>query len=363
MAGRAGMVSGRVIVVDDDPHVLSSTVRILEEFGLTAFPFHNGYQALEKFQSEPVDAVLSDIKMPSITGIELLEKIHGLDRETPVILMTAYADMNVAIAAIQKGAFDFILKPYEPLHLVNALKKALEFKRLVQVEKDYKLELEKTVERRTLELGHALKKVEGMSREIIERLAAAAELRDDDTGRHNQRIGLYAGALARAMGMPGEFAETITLASAMHDVGKIGIPDSILLKPGGLSAGEFEVVKSHPDIGLQLLSGSSHGLLQMAARVAHSHHERWDGGGYPQRLKGEAIPIEGRIVMLADQYDALRSQRVYKPAFDQEKTWRILTEGDGRTLPEHFDPQVLRAFGRVADELDGIFRSQQDVLP
>lgn len=353
---------GKVMVVDDDPFVLESTVRILQEFDFIVEAYSDGFEALKRLQEERVDVLLSDIKMPKITGIELLQRVRAIDQELPVILVTGYAEVDSAIAAVQQGAFDFILKPYDPLQLVNALEKAVKINRLNLLEKNYKAELEQTVAQRTQDLNQALKSLEDMSREVIVRLAAAAELRDDDTGRHNSRIGSFAKILAEAMGMPDHFQNTIALASTMHDIGKIGIPDSILHKSGSLSAEEFQIVTSHTIIGHQLLDGSPHALLQMAARIALTHHERWDGTGYPKGLRGEEIPIEGRIVILADQYDALRNRRVYKPAFSHEKTCLILTEGDGRTLPGHFDPKVLQAFKQVAPIMDNIFNTLEDAF-
>jgi putative two-component system response regulator len=195
---------------------------------------------------------------------------------------------------------------------------------------------------------------------MIQRLIAMAEFRDTDTGAHISRIGLYSNKIAEAMDMSMDFIENISFASQMHDIGKIGIPDSILLKPGALAKEEFETMKSHCIIGEQVLTGSSYPNIKMAASIALNHHERWDGGGYPRKLKGNAIPLEGRIVMLADQYDALRSKRPYKPSLSHDDVFRIITEGDGRTMPEHFDPDVLKAFIEVASLLDEIFVTYSD---
>ncbi len=350
---------GKIFVVDDDRFVLESVSALLTEFGFSVSHFSNGQEAIRQFVMEPVDLVLTDINMPIMDGLELLEKIRFLDRETPVVLMTAYADLDVAVKALQKGAFDFIIKPYRPPSLIHTVEKGVNFKRLTQIEKNYKAELEHTVEVRTAELNKALGEITHMSREIIERLTAAAELRDEDTGLHISRIGMYAERLAQHMNMPEEFVSDISVASSMHDVGKIGIPDSILLKPGPLTAEEFATIKLHTTIGERILKGSPHRMLRMGAVIAATHHERWDGTGYPAGLQMEEAPMEGRIVMLVDQYDALRNSRVYKPAFDHAKTCGIILNGDGRTSPQHFDPRVLAAFDEIKDEMADIFEKSQ----
>lgn len=351
----------KILVVDDEVFIRESIADFLKEFGFDIITSPDADDALRIFQSnDSLDIILTDIKMPGMSGIELLEKIHSLSPEKPVILMTAYAELDSAINAIRKGAFDFLIKPYRPEQLLNVIEKAIDRVRLQNIEKDYKDMLEETVKERTKDLINALNMIKHMSEELMQILTVVAEYRDEETGMHIKRVGLYAKQIAANLKMPEDFTDTISFACPMHDIGKVGIPDNILFKPGPLNEEEFNIMKKHPSIGAQILSGSKHYGIQMASIIALTHHERWDGTGYPNGLSGKQIPIEGRIAMICDQYDALRSKRPYRDSLSHETAFKIITEGDGRTEPKHFDPDVLKAFKEIAPILNEIYEQHKD---
>jgi len=338
-----------VLVVDDDLFVRGSISSLLREYGYTVLSFENALDAIDALKHNRVNAVLSDIKMPGISGIELLERIRGISPDIPVVLMTAYAELDTAIDAIKKGAFDFIVKPFKADYLVHAMEKAVKYNNLLKIEKSYKQILEDTVKKRTEELTKALEMVGNMSREIIQRLTSVAEFRDTNTGAHISRIGLYSKKIAESIGMPEDFVKTITFASPMHDIGKVGVPDSILLKPARLTEEEFSVMKSHTVIGDKMLTGSSHPGIQMASSIALNHHERWDGSGYPYGIRGQFIPLGSRILSIADAFDAIRIPEVSNPVARNKIALRIIRVAAGT----QFDPELVETLWLIRESIPG----------
>jgi len=376
----SNMGLAQILIVDDTSANLKLLTNILVKEGYRVRPASNGILALKSAAAMAPDLILLDVTMPDMDGYEVCRelKLNEATRRIPVIFISALTDTADKIKGFEAGGVDYITKPFQAAEVLARVETHLSLRRLqIQIEaqnlqlqheisererfeeelQHYQEGLEQLVAERTTDLNVALGKLTRMSGEIIERLTTAAEFRDEDTGLHIVRIGIYARRLALQLGMPDDFVRQIAASAAMHDVGKIGIPDSILLKPSRLTAEEFETMKRHTTIGEKLLQGSSHALLQMGACIAATHHERWDGSGYPQGLKGNSIPMAGRIVMLADQYDALRNSRIYKPAIDHEKTCDIIINGDGRTMPCHFDPSVLAAFKDIREEFGFIYDS------
>jgi cyclic di-GMP phosphodiesterase len=343
--------AAKVIVVDDDRLLLNSLFVLLFSEGFSVQTYDTASNALADHIAEPADVVVTDLRMPGMNGIEFLQGIRAVDEDTPVILMTGYAELDAVLAAVRKRVFDVILKPFAPDYFIDVVNKGVSFKRV----QNYRKNLEKSMDLKENSSTEALSIERMMNKEIIQRLTATAEMHDEETKMHIYRIGSYANVIARELGMPADFVDMITEASTMHDIGKIGIPDSILSKETSLTETEFAIIKTHTLIGERILRGSSHPMLQMAAAIAMNHHERWDGSGYPHALSGDAIPITGRIVMLADQYDALRSLRSYKPAYDHATAYAIITEGDSRTHPKHFDPEILKRFKESSSIFAEIF--------
>ncbi len=355
-------VGTSILLVDDDPQVLESVNLLLRAEGYSVTPCNNALLAISKLEETRIDVVLTDIKMPDMSGIELLEKIHNNHGQLPVLLMTAYADLNTAVDAISKGAFEFIIKPYSPQYLLHAISKAVEHNNYLKLKDNYKVYLEDMVKLKTQELEGARNNAQLLGSEIVERLTAIAEFRDAEAGAHVARMGVYCRMIAESLGLSSEFGREILQSSPLHDIGKIGVTDYILMKRGPLSSQEFEVIKTHTTQGRRILSRSSHPVLKMAESIALNHHEKWDGTGYPVGLKGDDIPLEGRIVMIVDQYDALRSERPYKPSLPHNEVLDIITKGTGRTRPAHFDPDVLNSFCKLAPEFDQIYLEQGDSL-
>jgi putative two-component system response regulator len=296
------------------------------------------------------DLILLDLQMPGMDGFQVMEGLKELEPDgyLPVIVITGQPGHK--LRALQAGAKDFISKPIELAEVRARVRNMLEVRLLHKKLHTYNDELEQRVRDRTADLQ------EGYL-ETIFTMTRAAEHKDEETGGHVQRISYYCRDLARMLGLEEEFVERIFFASPMHDIGKIGIPDHILLKPGRFTPEEWEVMMGHTSMGAKILGKSKSPYLKMGAEIALNHHERWNGGGYPNGKRGEAIPLTARIMTICDIYDALRSRRPYKPAFDHRTTMDIISRGDGHTLPGHFDPAVLAAFQRNDQTFRDIFEA------
>lgn len=322
-----------ILVVDDEPFVTEVVSRWLASEGYECVQASGGREALEALGRREFELVITDIMMPGMSGVELLEQVRRTYPRTAVIMLTAVDDRKTATDALELGAYGYVIKPFERNEVVINATNALRRRSLEIMRDRYDSQLEETVQERTAEVRRA-------QEEITLRLTAASEFRDPETGAHVRRMGLYAEALGQAMGCDEEYAVLLRLAAPMHDVGKIGIPDSILLKPGKLTEEESEIMKTHTTIGARLLEGSGVALLDTSRDIALRHHERWDGSGYPSGLSGTEIPETGRIVAVVDVYDALVHDRVYRPAMPEEKALGIIAEGRG----SHFEPRVVEVF-------------------
>jgi putative two-component system response regulator len=356
---RDSLTDATVMMIDDEPANNAVAQLHLKEVGFTRFiACSKPREAIETMMAKQPDVLLLDLIMPELSGFEILTKMDkdpSLKR-IPVIILTSAENAEAKLKALKMGAADYLSKPVEAAELAFRLKNILTMKMYHdQLAKQTAL-LEQEVRLRTNETKAA-------QQQVLLSLASAGEFRDEDTGMHVVRVGRYSGILARYLGASEEWVRMIEQAAPLHDVGKIGIPDSILLKPGPLSAREFDVMKQHGIIGTQIISAAARKrlavrvdelaeevespIMRMAAVIAETHHEQWDGSGYPRGLKGEEIAPEGRIVAVADVYDALSNSRPYKEALPSEQCFEIIRQGRGTG----FDPRVVDAFFSTADEI------------
>lgn len=354
----------KVLIIDDEEEIREEYNEYFSDADYECFEARNAEQALEVLRNnEQVGIVIVDINMPGRSGLEFIASAQNElpeDRLIQFIVVTGHGGAVEAIDAVRLNVLDFVNKPADPSHLLLLIKKAEEINLLKYSKICYDKSLEAEILHKTHEIQKLLKNLEEAYAESLECLATAAELKDPETGNHIRRIGSYAQCLAAELGLSKERQQLIGMAAPLHDVGKIGTPDDVLLKPGKLTPEEVVIMKQHSEIGYQILRISKHPVMVCAANIARYHHERWDGKGYPRGLAGEEIPIEARITTLVDVYDALRSKRPYKPEFSHEKSVAIITEGDGRTEPHHFDPAVLAAFKRKTEEFNAIYLELAD---
>ncbi len=334
----------RILIVDDQ----AANIRLLERL-LTSAGYNRIHATTQPTETAALvdqlspDLILLDLHMPVLDGFGVLDALRprlAEERYLPVLVVTADLSADVRQRALGAGARDFLNKPFDAVEALLRIRNLLTTRYLYLQLDTYNRGLEATVQERT-------RKLELARLDILDRLAIAAEFRDDNTGEHTRRVGRTAGAIARALGLSEDEALTIERAAPLHDVGKIGIRDAILLKPGPLTPEEFIEMKRHTVIGAEILSGSSGVLLRTAEAIALSHHERWDGRGYPLELAGDAIPLAGRITHVADVFDAMRHPRPRGPAASLQDALAFIRDEAGYA----FDPEVVRAFLSVADRL------------
>jgi len=362
----------RILIIEDQPDIRRLLANYLVTQGYETKTAENGLDGLFLLEQWQADLVTVDLNMPIMDGYDFIEKAVTRWPDMPIVVVSGIGAVDQAVDALRLGARDFITKPIENFSLVNnTIEKALESAELIRQNRDYQQNLEKKVEKRTIEL-------EEIKNQLLYSLGKSAEYRDNETGRHVIRVGKICFLLAKAMGISSALAKTFSEAAPLHDIGKIGISDIILLKPDKLTAEEWTIMMKHCEIGCDILRHYSSGterkkvdfeeiigmaddvealsLLEMAVVIALTHHERWDGAGYPCKLSGTQIPLVGRIVAVVDVYDALGSERPYKKALSEEICQQILREGRG----SHFDPEIIDVFFSNIEEIQAIRKEWMD---
>ena len=342
--------AARILIVDDEPYVCDLLVRWLAADGHNCATAANAETALRLLGRHDFHLVIADIMMPGMSGIDLLNIVSKRFPGVAVLMVTAVDDRRTGILTLELGAYGYIIKPFERNEILINVASALERREMAMLSQQYEHNLAQHAHRHDLELRHR--------EEILLRMISAAGRRHGETGGHLRRVGRYASALAKAVasGWTLRALENIGVAAAMHDVGKLGISHRILHKAGKLTEDEFDTMKTHTRIGSVILGDSDAPLLRMARDIALSHHERWDGGGYPQGLEGEAIPESARIVAVVEVYDALINKRVYRPAFPEDQALSMMSEEKGKL----FDPRIFDAFLSILTEIHRIREELKD---
>jgi len=338
-----------ILIVDDLPLVRLSLQRILAKAGYRCREAEDVAGALAVMNGDAIDLILCDIQMPGASGLDLVKAIQDRIPDTSVVMVSSLDEAETAIECLQQGAFGYVLKPYQPREILVQVNGALRRRMLEIAFRDREAQLAQKVREQTVEIRNSRE-------EIALRLISASEHRDNETGMHVRRIGLYAAEMARLLGWDQLGVDTIQAAAPMHDIGKIGVPDAILQKPSALTEEEWVTMKRHTTMGATILKGSTVPFIQMGAKIAIGHHEKWDGSGYPKGLKGEGITLEARITALVDVYDAVSNRRHYKDPWPEDRVVDLIRKGSGA----HFDPALVDLFLMNLDRFRVILAANPD---
>jgi putative nucleotidyltransferase with HDIG domain len=345
LVGRKTTVEAdHILVVDDEEAIREVVSTMLESRGYRCTAVSNGRSAQEYVRKQTPDLVLSDMIMPEMDGIKLLDWLHGFDPEVPVIMVTAIHDISTALEAIRRGAYDYILKPFEKDQLYHGVERALQHRRLVIEVRNYQTDLERKVEQRTAELVAKHLELEQSYDDTLEALGSALDMKDAETEGHCQRVTAFTISIAKAVPVPLKYLPILARAAFLHDIGKMAIPDSILRKPGPLDNDEKQIMRTHCEIGYNVLTRIP--FLQEAAEIVLAHQEFFDGTGYPRGLRGEQIPLGARIFSIADAMDAMISDRPYRKALPMAHA----REEIRRCAGTQFDPKIVGVFLSIPEQ-------------
>lgn len=333
----------KILIVDDKPANVMLLEQIVQQKGYRHIRTTTDPRQTESIYLEfQPDLILLDLQMPHMDGFQVMARLHEISQENyiPIIVLTAQTDQPIRLKALNSGAKDFLTKPFDINEIQQRISNILEIRLLHNQVLEQNRDLEDNIRERTQQL-------EDTRLEVVERLGRAAEYRDNETGMHVVRISRFSQCMAKALGWDDQQCRLILHSSPMHDIGKIGIPDRILLKPGKLDHDEWKIMKTHSEIGGEILAGSETDVMKMAERIANGHHEKWDGTGYPKGLKGDEIPVEAQIVTLVDVFDALTTEHPYKKAWPVEEALTFIKENNGIM----FNPHLVETFMRILPEI------------